>query len=104
MLFSLFLCISCNNSFVYHYQYQFIKIILITDRTLCRIKTLACDTSLLVVQFMFTGEKADIYNGYAEQVSDQILELLIESLNDFVFLSESSARANSIRIALGRNT
>ena len=31
-------------------------------------------------------------------------ELLTESLNDFVFRSESSARANLIRIASGRNT
>ena len=32
------------------------------------------------------------------------LDILNESLNDFVFLSESSARANLIRIASGRNT
>ena len=32
------------------------------------------------------------------------VEILNESLNDFVFLSESSARANLIRIASGRNT
>ena len=31
-------------------------------------------------------------------------DILNESLNDFVFLSESSARANVIQIASGRNT
>jgi len=35
---------------------------------------------------------------------NNILDILNESLNDFVFLSESSARANLIRIASGRNT
>ena len=32
------------------------------------------------------------------------LDKMNDSLHDFVFISESSARANLIQIALGRNT
>ena len=32
------------------------------------------------------------------------MDKMNDSLHDFVFISESSARANLIRIALGRNT
>ena len=39
-----------------------------------------------------------------KNIMSDILEKMNDSLHNFVLLSESSARANLIRIALGRNT
>ena len=56
-------------------------------------------------------EKSSLHGGICEsvhvgdqQADIQISDKMNDSLHDFVFISESSARANLIRIALGRNT